>query len=438
MPFTSYCLIFISSLILSISYCIGQGSPQAKALILSVIKDSSTLQYITQIGQRTPLVPIKLTIHLGGQTLWVDCENAYVSSTYRPALCGSKQCTIAKVNTCGNCSSTPSPRIGCNNNACYNTPENPFIKTSYDGGEINEDVLSLQSTDGSNPGNFVKIPSFIFTCVPTFLTEGLASGVKGTVGLGRNRIALPSQLAEIFSFPRKFAVCLSSSTQSSGVIFFGDGPYMMLPNIDISKNLIFTPLITNPFGTGSVSFLNESSSEYFIGVKSIRVTGKPVTVNKKLLAIDKRGNGGTKISTGSPYSILESSIYDAMTKAFIDELSNVTRVAAVAPFEFCFSSKSVGSTRVGPGVPAIDLVLQTTRVYWRIFGANSMVKVSQDVICLGFVNGGLNPTTSIVIGGYQIEDNLLQFDLARSTLGFSSSLLFSQTTCANFNFTTKA
>ncbi|KAH0703477.1 hypothetical protein KY285_017755 [Solanum tuberosum] len=352
-------------------------------------KDSSTLQYITQIGQRTPLVPIKLTIHLGGQTLWVDCENGYVSSTYQPLLCGSTQCTIAKVDTCANCS-TSAPKIGCNDNACYNTPENPFIKTLYSGGQLNEDVLSIQSTDGSNPGKFVKIPNFIFTCAPTFLTEGLASGVKGTVGLGRNRIALPSQLAEIFSFPKQ------------------------------NCYLIITPLITNPFGTGSVPSLNEPSSEYYIGVKSIRVNGKPVTINKKLLGVDKSGNGGTKISTGSPYSMLESSIYDVVTKAFIDELSNATRVAAVAPFETCFSSKS------------------TTRVYWRIFGANSMVKVSQDVICLGFVNGGIKRTASIVIGGYQLEDNVLHFDLARSTLGFSSSLLFHQTTCANFNFTTKA
>uniref|UniRef100_A0A3Q7FTJ7 Peptidase A1 domain-containing protein n=2 Tax=Solanum lycopersicum TaxID=4081 RepID=A0A3Q7FTJ7_SOLLC len=213
---------------------------------------------------------------------------------------------------------------------------------------------------------------------------------------------------------------------------------MMLPNIDISKDLIITPLITNPFGTGSVPSLNEPSSEYYIGVKSIRVNAKPVTINKKLLGVDKNGNGGTKISTGTPYSMLETSIYDVVTKAFIDELSNATRVAAVAPFEICFSSKSVGSTRVGPAVPTIDLVLQTTRVYWRIFGANSMVKVSQDVICLGFVNGGIKRTASIVIGGYQLEDNLLQFDLARSTLGFSSSLLLHQTACANLNFTTKA
>lgn len=65
-----------------------------------------------------------------------------------------------------------------------------------------------------------------------------------------------------------------------------------------------------------------------------------------------------------------------------------------------------------------------------------LVQVNNDVMCLGFVDGGINPRTSIVIGGHQIEDNFLQFDLAASRLGFSSSLLFRQTTCGNFNFTT--
>ncbi|MCL7034335.1 hypothetical protein MKW94_002609 [Papaver nudicaule] len=64
------------------------------------------------------------------------------------------------------------------------------------------------------------------------------------------------------------------------------------------------------------------------------------------------------------------------------------------------------------------------------------MQVSDDVLCLGFVDGGVNPRTSIVLGGYQLEDNLLQFDIARSRLGFSSTLLGRQTTCSNFNFTT--
>lgn len=138
---------------------------------------------------------------------------------------------------------------------------------------------------------------------------------------------------------------------------------------------------------------------------------------------------------------METSIYNAFVNLFTKELSGVRRVTPVEPFGVCFNSTNLGSTRVGLPVPNIDLVLQSESVYWRIFGANSMVQVNQDVLCLGFVDNGQspsNPRTNIVIRAHQIENNLLQFDLASSRLGFSSSLLFRQTTCANFNFTSVA
>ncbi|KAL4024930.1 hypothetical protein IC575_013303 [Cucumis melo] len=68
-----------------------------------------------------------------------------------------------------------------------------------------------------------------------------------------------------------------------------------------------------------------------------------------------------------------------------------------------------------------------------MFGANSMVLVNDEVLCLGFVDGGVEAKTAVVIGAHQIEDNLLEFDLATSRLGFSSTLLGRNTNCANFN-----
>jgi len=428
-------LLFCSLLFLiSSSITIATTSfRRPKALVLPVSKDASTLQYLAQLNQRTPLVPVKLTVDLGGQFLWVDCEQGYVSSTYQPALCGSAQCLLAKATIlCQDCPFGPKP--GCNNHTCNVYPDNTVIGTATNG-ELAIDVASIQSTDGSNPGRVVSVPKLAFACGATFILDRLASGVKGMAGLGRTGVSLPSQFSAAFRFRRKFAICLSSSTRSNGVIFFGDGPYVMLPNIDVSKSLIYTPLIFNPVSTASVYQIGDPSSEYFIGVKSIKINGKSVPLNATLLSIDKKGFGGTKISTVNRYTVMETTIYKAVIEAFVKALANVTRVASVAPFGACFSSKNIGSTRVGPAVPQIDLVLQRKCVYWAIFGANSMVQVSNDVVCLGFVDGGSNPRTSIVIGGHQIEDNLLQFDLAKSRLGFSSSLLFRQTTCANFNFT---
>ncbi|WJZ90785.1 hypothetical protein VitviT2T_009908 [Vitis vinifera] len=380
----SYFLFFSSLLFISSSN--AQSSFRPHALVIPVSKDSSTLQYVTSINQRTPLVPLQLVVDLGGQFLWVDCEQNYVSSSYRPARCTSAQCSLARGSGCGNCFSAPKP--GCNNTTCSVLPDNTVTRTASSD-ELAEDAVSVQSTDGSNPASIENLP------------------------------------------------CLSSSTTADGVILLGDGSYGLLPNVDASQLLIYTPLILNPVSTASAHSQGEPSAEYFIGVKSIQINEKAVPLNTSLLSINSKGVGGTKISTVNPYTVMETSIYSAFTKAFISAAAsmNITRVAAVAPFSVCFSSKNVYITRGGTAVPTIGLVLQNNSVVWRVFGANSMVFVNGDVLCLGFVDGGANPRTSIVIGGYQLEDNLLQFDLAASRLGFSSSLLFSQTTCSNFNFT---
>ncbi|KAK1430063.1 hypothetical protein QVD17_12555 [Tagetes erecta] len=419
---------------LFLTSCATQTSFRPKALLLQVTKDPSTLQYVTRINQRTPLVPVTLTLDLGGQFMWANCYTNYVSSTYRPARCRSAQCSLAKSTACSvECPGAAKP--GCNNNTCALMPDNSVTRVATIG-DLGSDLVAIKSTDGRNPGRVVTVPKFLFVCGSAL--DGLASGVVGMAGLGRTSISLPSQFSSAFSFRRIFAICLTSSSTSPGVVFFGDGPYRFLLNTDASTGLIYTPLIKNPVSTASAYTQGEASSEYFIGVKSIRVGEKVVPINKTLLTIDREGHGGTKISTVNPYTVLQSSIYKAVIRAFGNALSGVPKVASVAPFGLCFNSTSLGSTRVGPGVPQIDLVLQNNNVYWRIFGANSMVQVREGVLCLGFVDGGANPMTSIVIGGHQIEDNLLQFDLARSRLGFSSSLLFRQTTCANFNFTSNA
>ncbi|TYG39307.1 hypothetical protein ES288_D12G005900v1 [Gossypium darwinii] len=432
-----HCFLFTCLLFFFSSPSLAQQSFRPKALVIPVAKDASTLQYLTTISQRTPLMPIDLVVDLGGRHMWVDCDRDYVSSTYRPARCRSAQCSLAGADGCGDCFSAPRP--GCNNNTCGVTPDNSVthIATS---GEVAQDVVSIQSTDGKNPGRVVSVPRFLFACAPSFLLQGLATGVVGMAGLGRTRIGLPSQFAAAFSFHRKFAVCLSSSTSANGVIFFGDGPYVFLPGVDASQSLTYTPLFINPVSTASAYPMGEASAEYFIGVKSIKVNENPISLNTTLLSINNEGVGGTKISTVDPYTVLESSIFKAVTEAFINEAAamKISRVAGVAPFEVCFSSSNIASTRLGPAVPSIDLVLQNQNVFWRMFGSNSMVEVNRDVLCLGFVNGGSNPTTSIVIGGHQLENTLLQFDLATSRLGFSATLLGRQTTCANFNFTSNA
>ncbi|XP_055818106.1 probable aspartic proteinase GIP2 [Solanum dulcamara] len=405
----------------------------AEVLYIPVTKDASTLQYIIEVSQRTPLIPIKLLINLGGRSLLLDCDKGYKSSTYKPAVCNSTQCTLAKSHACGDCIFKPQLQPGCNNNTCYIWGENPLINSFHDRAEIAEDVLAI----GSTPGVRVTWPRFIFSCLldPSMMRL-LANGVTGIAGFGRESpVSIPNQLALDPRFTRKFGICLSSSTGSRGVIFIGSGPYYVYnpKKIDISKDIIYTKLIANKQG-GFVT-----SEEYYIQVSSIRIEGKEVPLNKTLLSINKKnGVGGTRISTATPFTILHTSIYDAFKIAFIKALpKNVTLVEPppTSQFGLCFSSKHIKSTNVGPYVPVIDIVLHKPSAFWRIYGSNSVVQVSKDVMCLAFVGQDQTWEPSIVIGGHQLEENLLIFDLLGRNIGFSSSLKLQQASCSKYDNT---
>ncbi|MBA0716411.1 hypothetical protein Golax_015243 [Gossypium laxum] len=364
----------------------SQTSSKLNKFVLPIHQDNKTNLYVANIYKRTPLLQTPFVVDLNGRLLWVTCEQNYLSSTYHAPRCYSTQCARANTHYCHTCFSKARP--GCHNNTCGLMSVNPVTGLTAMS-ELAQDVLSIYSTQGSNPGPLVKIPRFLFTCAPSLLLQPVLPGnVQGVAGLGHSPISLPTQLASHFGyagFAPTFALCLAPN----GVIFFGDSPYYMFPGLDISLPLGYTPLIISPLG------------EYYIEVKSIKINNKDVPLNTTLLSIDRRGIG----------------------------------VKPVEPFEVCFNSKSIDKrTRVGPKVPNIDLVLHDQHVIWRIYGSNSVVEATPGVSCLAFVDGGLNTRAAIVIGAYQMENNLIQFDMARSRLGFSSSLLFFRTSCNNLNF----
>lgn len=153
-------------------------------------------------------------------------------------------------------------------------------------------------------------------------------------------------------------------------------------------------------------------------------------------SLSQEGNSGTKLSSIVPYTTIQSSIYGNFKSAFLKAAfsMNMTRVTSVAPFDVCFDSNGIDESKVGPNVPVIDFVLQSEMVKWSIYGRNSMVKLSDDVMCLGLLDGGVEQKNPIVIGGYQFEDVLVQFDFDSSMVGFSSSLLMRDSSCSNFRF----
>ncbi|XP_065863420.1 probable aspartic proteinase GIP2 [Euphorbia lathyris] len=394
-PFLLLLPLFFSFLIYPI-HALSQISLSQPSVFLPVTRDPTTLQYITQIHHEKPT---NLIIDLSAPFLWIDCDSGEPKLPSRRVIPScSIQCSMAKPFHFGD-NNKKHCFFGTHLSSCSLSVQNP-ISGSTSKGVLVEDVIAVGSKSGKQVTD-----SFLFACAPTAMLNGLASEAQGILGLGRSPISIPSQLAAKFEFQNKFATCLSNS---NGFISFGN------------------------MGTNSISGLTytnlvHDSQDYFINVRAIKINGKRVA-----LGLGQEGIGSrTKISTLVAYTTLESTIYGIFKNAYLKAaiFMNMTRVVpSGAPFDLCFSSKGIENI----SVPVIDLVLQSEMVKWRIYGRNSMVKVSEDVMCLGILDGGLDSKTSIVIGGFQLEDMLLEFDLGTNMLGFSQPLSLRQASCSDF------
>lgn len=389
-------------------------SSSSNSIFLPITKDNTTQQYTTTLSFGTPFVATNLVVDLSGSHFWVDCSSTKTSSSLSSIPHRSVQCLTAKSHTQTWLSSLENENPIDQDSPCEIVAKNTITGKVATEGKLVEDVLAVKSMKDSV---FEPAHEFLFTCSNTLLLNGLSNDAKGIVGFGRSRTSFSSQFFNSIDSDRKITFCLSSS---SG--FVSLGRRNKVSESEIFRSLTFTPLVTN------------QNMEYFINVNSIKIGGKKVSFNT--LSLSQEGNSGTLLSSIVPYTTMQSSIYDNFKSAFLKAAlsMNISRVDSVAPFEICFGSNGIGESKIGPNVPVIDLVLQSEMVKWRIHGRNSMVRVSDDVMCLGILDGGDEQKNPIVIGGYQLEDVLVQFDFDSSMVGFSSSLLIRDTSCSNFRF----
>ncbi|PVH37543.1 hypothetical protein PAHAL_5G026000 [Panicum hallii] len=217
----------------------------------------------------------------------------------------------------------------------------------------------------------------------------------------------------------------------AGVAIFGGGPLFLMtstsPPAEVGVDL--TTLTRTPLRS------KRGSSSYYLPVKAI-------AVDKAQLQLPL-ATGGVVLSTRAPYTALRPDVYRPLVDAFDKALTakwNSKKVKAVAPFELCYDSKTLpGPTRIGWLVPDIDLMLEGGKNWTFIAGSNTMVDVKNfTAACFGFVKmkpekGGYGGAPAVEIGGFQMENHVLQFDLEKQQLGFAKLQIF--TACSNFNFT---
>lgn len=420
------------------------------AVLAPLRQERSSRLYSLSLYTRTPFQVTNFLLDLGGSFSWIDCTRNYTSSTYHSLPCTSSVChALGSSHVCSNnsCFFSFGKSLGGKRKGVVKIQKAPALV----------DSLALPNTTGRNPSRHLStVPEFVFSCSDFFFqgahghrhyhhhshNRGHLKGATGLVGLGQSNFSLIAQLSAAFSFPRVFALCLSGSPSAPGVAFFGTrGPYFFHHETDLSRNLTYTPLFTREDhqAAGSASF-TRLSDEYFIHLTAIKVNGKVLKFDGMNMNYAKKDFHRAMLSTRTPYTTLHSSVYKPLVKAFVKEFSalNLTVTQPVKPFSVCYDVSDVSSSRLGPMAPTVDFVMQSKDVFWRVHGSNSLVRIAEgvvDVWCLAFVDGGIKTRTQVVIGGHQMVDNLLQFDLEYKRLGFSSSVLVQNSMCANFNFT---
>ncbi|XP_051130659.1 probable aspartic proteinase GIP2 [Andrographis paniculata] len=279
------------------------------------------------------------------------------------------------------CAMAESVRTNPNSKACSVRTRNPISNIPMSG-ELHEGKVAFEMWDGvsltnnnSNNG-LAKIDPFLFV-----KSQMTSNGAKGVLGLGQSRISLMSQIFVAFGFLKmRFSLCLSSISQ--GGIFLGGSPNFVSK---FSSKIKHTPFD-----------YSEDFGGYYVRVNSIKIFDKKMDLQLG----DDEPFIAARFSTIAPYT--------------------------VGPFGTCFVKGGED------GFPAVDLVLQSEMVVWRMDGRDLLVPVGDDVVCLGVVNGGFSRRGFITVGGFQLEDRVLEFDLGNSILGFSDSI--GGKTCNDFGF----
>nr|BAJ98089.1 predicted protein [Hordeum vulgare subsp. vulgare] len=427
-------LIFIA-VSLCVLACTVAGEAGGRPLMMAVSKDAATSLYTVPIKSGRPMV-----LDLSGPIIWSTCDDD--GASHDTLECNDMDCMRAHRFHPPNCphNGNGMPDAG-NTHRCKCTahPHNP-VSGDTASGDMTRVTLSANATDGRNPLGPVAFTA-VTSCAPDSLLAGLPVGAVGVAGLGRSGIAFPAQVARTQGVPKSFALCLGSR-QTTGVAIFGGGPLFLFP--------ASRPSLTELLSSGTPLRKHGESPGYYVSAsRGVFVDGAQVPLEDSYAPLT------VGFSTTTAYAQLRRDVYRPLIDAFeqaMEEQAAGARVPssspAAAPFELCYNSSKLGQTRSGFPVPTVSFRLEGG-TSWLVQGVNSMLVVNGGATaCFAFVEmkegdkagyatgGGSAP--AVVLGGLQMEENLVVFDEEKQTMAFTGQINGRGFFCNNFNFTVPA
>lgn len=144
-------------------------------------------------------------------------------------------------------------------------------------------------------------------------------------GFGRGVLSLPAQLASFSpQLGNQFSYCLVSHefepnrVRRPSPLILGRYQKQLGESNPPEAEFVYTPMLDNP----------KHPYFYSVGLEAVSVGKRRITAPESLKRVDRGGDGGMVVDSGTTFTILPSELYDSVVSEFTRGVGNVHRRAS--------------------------------------------------------------------------------------------------------------
>lgn len=349
----------------------------------------------------------------------VTCKSRACSSVHS-SLPSSDLCAIAKC-----------PLEDIETSDCKKFKCPPFYYAYGDGSLVADLYTDSLSLSLSSPSLVLK--DFTFGCAHSTLGEPI-----GVAGFGRGKLSLPAQLAS--SAPdigNHFSYCLVSHSFDTTRVRM-PSPLILGRYTSVGENkekqtesfrggFAYTPMLKNP----------KHPYFYCVGLEGVSVGKKNIQAPETLRRVDRRGNGGMVVDSGTTFTMLPKKFYDSVVTEFDRRVRLVYKRAnavedrtGLGPCYYVDIKIKSSTTTNAVTVPEMFLhfggnssvAMPKRNYFYEFVDGGEDGKTKRKVGCMMLMNGGDHEESggpAGLLGNYQQQGFEVVYDLEKGRVGFA-------------------